>query len=242
MPPVSTKYSDMPIRAITITIIMIFLASAIALKEIVPDYLLYLTLIVTVIAFGEIILAGCKAYFESPIQFKTDTVKSVIALTPVMFAIFILGFFGLNFSPSYVVGLLLVSAFGYDAMALMTGRCFGRKFFKYRPIPHISPNKTWEGYVGGWIASIIASLSYIFVLQACGLPILIDGNIIIACTGCFWASLGDLCGSRLKRLAMIKDYSNLLPGHGGFTDRFISLYIVAVIYFLTFSLPMYLRS
>lgn len=89
--------------------------------------------------------------------------------------------------------------------------------------PNISPNKTFEGFVGGIVSSIIGVLIYAAILQMAGFTV---SYIVFVCYG-FLGSLvtqmGDLVYSFIKREAGIKDYSRLLGEHGGFMDRFDAL-------------------
>ena len=116
------------------------------------------------------------------------------------------------------------------AMAFLsdTGAYFaGLKFGKHKLAPTISPKKTVEGVVGGVVAAVIGMVIYCFVLQVGFklrtnyLAALLYG-ILGACGGVF----GDLCFSVVKRQTGIKDYGNLIPGHGGILDRFDSMMVV----------------
>ena len=103
-----------------------------------------------------------------------------------------------------------------DSFAYLVGHAIGR----HKMAPRISPNKTWEGFVGGIAGSIIVWLILfatgfyrlnIFFALGCG--------IAVAILGVF----GDLIESRLKRGVGVKDSGNLIPGHGGMLDRCDSL-------------------
>ena len=116
------------------------------------------------------------------------------------------------------------------AMAFLsdTGAYFtGLKFGKHKLAPTISPKKTVEGVVGGVLAAMIGMIIYCFVLQVFFelkpnyLFALIYG-LLGAGAGVF----GDLCFSVIKRQNDIKDYGNLIPGHGGILDRFDSMMVV----------------
>ncbi len=104
-----------------------------------------------------------------------------------------------------------------DTMAYFTGSKWGKtKLFE-----SVSPNKTWEGSIGAGISSVIVSLIFAFVLDHSLLQWIIIG-VVVWITGTY----GDLVESKIKRVANVKDSSNLLPGHGGFLDRFDSLAMV----------------
>ncbi|MDD3436672.1 MAG: phosphatidate cytidylyltransferase, partial [Candidatus Gastranaerophilales bacterium] len=91
---------------------------------------------------------------------------------------------------------------------------FGRKFGKHKLSPVISPNKTIEGAIGGAVCAVIGSLIVGHFIHLSFWDSLILG---ILCT--FFAQIGDLCESLIKRDAGVKDSGSILPGHGGFMDR-----------------------
>lgn len=105
---------------------------------------------------------------------------------------------------------------------------FGVKFGKHRLFERHSPKKSWEGFIGGLICSMITA--YVLALYFKELSILnwLIVSTIIAVTG----TLGDLSESMLKRSLSAKDSGTFLPGHGGFLDRFDGLLIAApLVYF-----------
>ena len=131
-------------------------------------------------------------------------------------------------------GLLLAAIIvtvGYDVGAFFAGRSFGRT-----PLAAVSPNKTVEGLIGGSFASFIAAIVFLSVLdfiqpfaaaQASLLQVAILGVV-----GAIIAPLGDLSESLIKRDLGIKDMGSILPGHGGFLDRFDALlFVLPAVYF-----------
>lgn len=108
----------------------------------------------------------------------------------------------------------------FDAFSQLSGQLFG----KTKLIPLISPNKTWEGLIGGLVST---SLIAVLFAEIIGFSIIktIALSIIIS----IFALSGDLLASFSKRKFNIKDFSNLLPGQGGFLDRFDSLIFASVI-------------
>jgi phosphatidate cytidylyltransferase len=114
-----------------------------------------------------------------------------------------------------------------DTMAYIVGSFIGKT-----PLSKISPKKTWEGTIGGIILCIVVIA---LIGNATGYYTLQDWIIIPLFCGIF-GTFGDLLESKLKRMASVKDSGNLMPGHGGFLDRFDSLLIaipfVFVYYFL----------
>ena len=113
-----------------------------------------------------------------------------------------------------VIWLLLLSIWASDTFAYFVGKKWGAR----RIVPDISPNKTLEGFIGGFIGCVLTG----WIGSIClGLPSTLGTGIGIIVG--IMAPLGDLFESKLKRLANKKDSGNLLPGHGGVLDRFDSL-------------------
>ena len=113
----------------------------------------------------------------------------------------------------------------FDTFAYIIGVRFG----KHKIIPSISPNKSWEGFLGGFIFTIIIGyFSYkYFNFPNIKIPILT--SIILPIT----ATLGDFIASHYKREANVKDTGNLIPGHGGILDRMDAFMItIPAIYIL----------
>ena len=98
----------------------------------------------------------------------------------------------------------------------------------------ISPNKTWEGYVGGGIMAIIAGIALSFTSAYS-----MKAMIIFALIAWIIGTYGDLFESSIKRKHNIKDSGDILPGHGGFLDRFDSFifvipFVLSIIYFYNY--------
>ena len=116
-----------------------------------------------------------------------------------------------------------------DTMAYIVGSLIGKT-----PFSKISAKKTWEGTIGGALMAIlvIGFVGYILsfdslVSPSPGIHLTITSSIffIIAAICAVFGTLGDLLESKLKRLANVKDSGNIMPGHGGFLDRFDSLLV-----------------
>lgn len=99
-----------------------------------------------------------------------------------------------------------------------TGAYFaGKKFGKKKLYPEISPKKTREGALGGLLAGVVAAVLFKLFFLKSGSTI---GVILLAAMVGVVAQIGDLCESFLKRAFQVKDSGSILPGHGGFLDRF----------------------
>jgi len=124
----------------------------------------------------------------------------------------------------YLVLLPVITAFLTDIGAYFVGMFFGRN----RGVTKVSPNKSLEGYIGGIVFGALSltlygfALRHLFVLQV-SLPQLFFFGLI----GSGITELGDLSFSLVKRQYGVKDYGNLIPGHGGVLDRFDSMVFAA---------------
>jgi phosphatidate cytidylyltransferase len=116
-----------------------------------------------------------------------------------------------------------------DTFAYFGGKYLGHKFIREKFFERHSPNKTWEGFIVGLVGSILTALAFGATL----LPKIAATDLwaIGLLIGIFSAA-GDLVESMLKRDSGVKDSSGLIPGHGGFLDRFDSLIFSAPVVFL----------
>lgn len=131
------------------------------------------------------------------------------------------------FSPGIVVGYLLL-LWANDTGAYLIGVAIGR----HRLMERISPKKSWEGFFGGMIIAILAAWLLSGWLGIVDTADWIIISLVISITGTF----GDLIESMLKRSMGVKDSGSILPGHGGFLDRFDSAIISFPLVYLFISL------
>jgi phosphatidate cytidylyltransferase len=130
---------------------------------------------------------------------------------------------GLGVGTRWLVLMFLVTWIN-DSAAYFVGKAIGR----HPCFPYLSPKKTWEGTIGGWIGGLAATVLLGYGLV--GLPWL--HGLILGVLVATVAPFGDLAKSMVKRQMGIKDFSSLIPGHGGMFDRIDSLLFVApVIYY-----------
>ena len=129
---------------------------------------------------------------------------------------------GMRLGRYYIIVPFLM-AFLPDTGAYFAGRAFG----KHKLAPVISPKKTIEGVIGGAVSSVAGMLIYALVM---GLVFQMQVNyfyaVIFGLASAAGSVFGDLCFSVIKRQTGIKDYGNLIPGHGGILDRFDSMMVV----------------
>ncbi len=135
----------------------------------------------------------------------------------------------------YTMWFIFVTAWLSDTLAYAVGLKFGRN----KLIPSVSPKKTVEGAIGGLAGSLIFNLIYGII---CSVAFKLNVNylalILMALVAGAVSQLGDLSASCIKREYNLKDYSNLLPGHGGILDRFDSvLFVAPAIYYFVVIFP-----
>ena len=123
--------------------------------------------------------------------------------------------------------MLFVLIWSSDTFAYLTGKFFG----KHKMAPRISPKKTWEGFAGGVVLTLILGF---FVEQY--FPELRGNWMIVGFLVSVFAPLGDLVESQLKRSFAVKDSGNIIPGHGGVLDRLDSFLICVPVVYLYFIL------
>lgn len=134
-------------------------------------------------------------------------------------------------SGGWLVVLVFLSAWGNDTLAYCTGMLIG----KHKMSPVLSPKKTIEGGIGGVVGAGILGFVYGLIAQKyLSVSDYLDIWFAIICAvGGFISIIGDLGASAIKRNYEVKDYSALIPGHGGILDRFDSIIITApIIYYL----------
>ena len=126
--------------------------------------------------------------------------------------------------PAQLYSPALVLVFFYTLWSNDTGAFLaGKNFGKHKLFPKISPNKTWEGTIGGAIlALIIAYISASFFKELSAIEWMGMALIVVV-----FGSLGDLVESMLKRNYGVKDSGKILPGHGGILDRFDGLLLAS---------------
>ncbi len=131
----------------------------------------------------------------------------------------------------YLVWLSVLSAWGNDTCAYCVGRLIGR----HKMAPILSPKKTLEGAVGGVAGSVLLGLLFSIIFGDKMTAVLNPRSVcLVACViaSCV-AFVGDLAASAVKRDYDVKDYGDLIPGHGGVLDRFDSLMFTApAVYFV----------
>ena len=173
----------------------------------------------------------------------TNIIDCIITLFGFFYISFLLSFVLLvrkKLNGEFFTWLIFISSWGCDTCAYFSGKLLGRN----KLVPDLSPKKTIEGAIGGTIGATIMAFIYAYTYS-----FLFNGRVninknlslskiklvFLCCALSFicsvFAQLGDLSASAIKRYRNLKDYGNILPGHGGFLDRFDSvLFTAPVIY------------
>lgn len=129
------------------------------------------------------------------------------------------------------VFFLFILIWSSDSFAYFTGKFFG----KHKMAPKISPKKTWEGFAGGVILTLVLA----FFIEEYN-PDLRGNWMIVGFLVAVFGPLGDLVESQLKRTFGVKDSGNVIPGHGGILDRLDSFIICAPVVYLYFILEKFI--
>lgn len=209
-----------------------------AVRERWMKYSIYL-LIVSVVTGA--ILAGSRyftalaaviasfGYYELFVIGLRKGNMSLLLNGALLYTILLSGFAGfvLNAAPADLLVIYFIVVL-FDGFSQLSGQLFGRR----KLAPYTSPNKTVEGFAGGWIITMLCS-AHVFLTYYSD-----DIAMLICWIGACPAALaGDLAASYYKRRTGVKDYSDLIPGHGGVLDRFDSLIAVyAFCFFINFIL------
>lgn len=136
---------------------------------------------------------------------------------------------------AFLVWLVFLCSWGSDTCAYCVGMLIG----KHKMAPKLSPKKSVEGAVGGVVGAALLGVLYALAINHfAGASANIVQYAIICGAGALISMVGDLAASAIKRNHDIKDYGNLIPGHGGILDRFDSVIFTApIIYYMAIMLP-----
>lgn len=177
------------------------------------------------------VLLMCVLFFQAILRFGGEDAMPIEHVMIALFAGAIMPAFlacllqlRMMNNGKFLVLLPIISAFLTDAGAYFVGMFFG----KHRGITKVSPNKSLEGYIGGIVAGALFMLLYGLVLEKfAGIVPSYPVMALYGLVGSAVTELGDLSFSLIKRQFGVKDYGNLLPGHGGMMDRFDSMVFAA---------------
>jgi phosphatidate cytidylyltransferase len=191
-------------------------------------YILITIIIITSIGYNFFfwisLIIVVASLIELVINNRSNPRTFQILLSFIVFLIIATGFllYSRVFSWPFLL-FIYFQVFIFDAFCQITGQLWG----KHQLAPSISPTKTIEGLVGGWICCILAA-----ILGGSWIKVNFSEAALFGLLTGFASVCGDLSASYYKRKLKIKDYSNWLPGQGGFLDRFDSLLVVGFFYYL----------
>jgi phosphatidate cytidylyltransferase len=179
--------------------------------------ILFFSIIINPVVFRFIaVLIICVGFCELFVLYRKSGFNHKKIFFPAVFTLAVLasGFYSFSGMDK---GLILYTFFLlsiFDGFSQVTGQLWGRR----KLFPRVSPNKTVEGFIGGAIAALLSAFIFKNFINATPLSALLLAVWIVV-----FAFLGDSAKSFYKRKYMVKDFNNLLPGNGGFLDRFDSL-------------------
>ena len=140
--------------------------------------------------------------------------KRFFAISLILYILLSTGFYFFSGMEKEMILFSFLALSIFDSFSQITGQLFGKK----KILPEISPAKTLEGLTGGALIAVFSSLLFKELIEEAPINPLLLSAVIVA-----FAFIGDLLASCYKRKYKVKDFSNLIPGHGGFLDRFDSL-------------------
>lgn len=147
-------------------------------------------------------------------------------LVPLYPTLSFMAIIAMNENPLYhhLLLYLFIMLAGFDAGSYIIGSRIG----KHLIAPSISPLKTWEGFIGGYC---FAFIGFWFIAWERGITVSFKFIAIFTAAAAVLALAGDLFESYLKRRASVKDSGSILPGHGGFLDRFDGILFAAFLFY-----------
>jgi phosphatidate cytidylyltransferase len=191
------------------------LITCIILTSLRLHFFFEISFIIAGIPFIELIKNNILAFSRMRIQ---------VILSFIIFLLIATGFILYAYSFSWMFLLYTYfQVFIFDGFCQITGQLWG----KHAIAPSISPSKTIEGFIGGWLFCILSAIVVSGWINISLLSAIMFGILTGAVCFC-----GDLLASFYKRKLGIKDYSNWLPGQGGFLDRFDSFLFTGCIYYI----------
>jgi phosphatidate cytidylyltransferase len=178
-----------------------------------------MVLLPTVLLFREMVIwSTTKSSPVNPIGNAASTFFGLLYITLPMTLLNVIAFKSPGgYDPRRIFGLLFL-IWASDIGAYAVGRAIG----KHKLAPKISPGKTWEGWAGGFVMTLIVGWAIGFMLP--DMPL--THRLVAAGVVAVFAPLGDLAESMLKRSVGVKDSGSIMPGHGGLLDRFDAFLLV----------------
>ena len=163
------------------------------------------------LSFSALVFSLICQYFLFRTQKMAGVLYSMIIILGGVYFVELRADFGILFVVWVICVVVVTDTFGYFGGRLIGGPKF---------LARISPNKTWAGIVSGWLGAILCT--YFFMVQKVFTDFIFSAQafFLIAILLSFCSQIGDIFESYIKRQCNVKDSSNIIPGHGGFMDRF----------------------
>lgn len=194
-------------------------------SEIVNNILILLIPTIVLILFAQVIITNMKTNFK---DIAYTLFGIIYIITCISFLVLIRG----KENGRILVWYAIIAAWGTDTFAYLIGKRFGKHKFS-----QISPKKSIEGCISGIIGAILISVIYTIIMNGIyNLGYSYINITIITFILSIIGQMGDFAASSIKRHVNVKDYSNLIPGHGGMLDRIDSLIFLAPFAYILFSM------
>ena len=217
-----------PVKAIGyLSTIIIALVSVLS-DEIIMTVVTFSIPVILLILFLKVIITNMDTTFK-------DVAYTFLGIFYITFFIMFLSLIRGLENGIIILGYTIIVAWSTDIFAYLTGKKIGKHHFS-----QVSPKKTVEGCIGGIIGAVLISLLYVYITNT-----YLDFNLevsniyvfvaIISLVLSIISQIGDFVASSIKRFANMKDYGNLLPGHGGMLDRIDSLIFIAPFVYMIIS-------
>ena len=210
-----------------VSTVIIFLISILSAK-VIKMVLLFSIPTIILILFLHVILADMKITFK-------DVAYTFLGIAYISGFILFLGLISISEKGKLMLGYTIMIAWATDVFAYTGGKIFGKHHFS-----KISPKKTVEGCIVGTLGAILVGVIYAMIaskvgaLSISGISYLYVGILTLVLS--IISQIGDFTASSIKRFADIKDYGNLLPGHGGMLDRIDSVIFIAPFVYMIMNL------
>jgi phosphatidate cytidylyltransferase len=173
-----------------------------------------------------VLVGETKAFLRAAGTLHWGLMTTVFSLSHIAFLL-VLPEATANISPSVTGASLVLFLVFLTQMNDISQYLWGKWLGKHKIIPKVSPNKTWEGFLGGIVNTVLLSLLLGTLLTPMSFLFCFYAGLLISISG----FIGDVTISALKRDLGIKDSGQLLPGHGGILDRIDSLTYTAPLFF-----------
>lgn len=231
--PKNTKIPVVILKVLSISVLLFLLFLNFTEYNSSLNHVLNLLLLLTVVTLTVYANTAVLQHSEWPYSLSWYSCIPYVIFPIIISALFLMEDFGIH---RWMFFSLIIINWSNDVFAYITGRAVGKNVLAAK----ISPKKTIEGAIGGLLAAVIAAYCINTFLLVNKFEIF---QMIILGIGVWLAgTTGDLYESRLKRIAGIKDSGSILPGHGGFLDRFDSFFYVVTIGIFVFKLFEYVNS